>query len=230
MKELLDISLLPFNAVWSVILFGLVLYWLFVMLGAVDVDAFDVDVDFDVDADLDVDIDADVDVDTDVDGSTASDSAAPQPGLGVIILRFLNLDQLPLMLVLSIFILAAWVVSVIGNHYIGNNASSFALMWLPVVIIGGVIVTKFVTEPLKAIVKPFKSKYAESINFVGKVCEIKLTTNKLEQGQAEVIIEDDPILVNVKCNSNHILKLGDKAVIVDENKEENYYLVEPFNS
>ena len=224
MKELIDISFLPFNAFWTVILIGMVLYWLFVILGAVDVDAFDVDVDFDADVDMDVDLDVDA------DGGTATDSAAAQPGIGVIVLRFFNLDQLPLMLVLSIFFLCAWIISVIGNYYVGSNSSSFALIWIPAVIIGAVILTKMITEPLQRIVKPFKSKYAESINFIGKICEVKLATNKLEEGQAEVIVEGDPILINIKCHGNHMLKMGDMAVIIEVNKKENYYLVEPFNN
>ena len=53
MMELVTAAFLPVNFVLTVLLILVVLYWLMVIIGALDADLFDIDFDTDVDVDVD---------------------------------------------------------------------------------------------------------------------------------------------------------------------------------
>ena len=55
MIELISIAFSPLNIVFTVLLILIVLYWITVILGVLDVDLFDIDFDTDVDVDAEVD-------------------------------------------------------------------------------------------------------------------------------------------------------------------------------
>lgn len=224
MREIFELAFTNLNSIWSVLLAVFFLYWIFVILGAIDMDSLDVDVD------LDMDMDIDADLDVDADGGTATEGAGNQASFFIQALRFFNLGELPFMVILTIFVLSAWTISVLGNHYIGSDEMPFGWIWLSVTIVGALLATKVITEPIKKIVNPLKSKFAENHNFMGQICEIKMTTSKIEIGQAEVIFKDDPVLVNVRSHTNDIIRVGEKAIIVEILEEENLYLIEPFNN
>ena len=59
MGEVLQEALMPANLVFTVMLGIVIIYWIMVILGALDVDFLDID--FDSDVDVDADVDADVD-------------------------------------------------------------------------------------------------------------------------------------------------------------------------
>ena len=56
MAELMTLALSPINLVFTLLLLMVILYWIIVILGVLDVDLFQVDLsDFDADGDLGVD-------------------------------------------------------------------------------------------------------------------------------------------------------------------------------
>ena len=61
MTELFQAALSAENIIYTLLLVLVLFYWLSVIAGGLDMNAFDIDLD--VDADLDVDLDTDVDVD-----------------------------------------------------------------------------------------------------------------------------------------------------------------------
>ena len=55
MQELLHYAVEPVNIVFTGLLILVIMYWLSVMIGALDLSSFDLDFDTDVDIDVDVD-------------------------------------------------------------------------------------------------------------------------------------------------------------------------------
>ena len=57
MTELIQTAFSPINLLFTILLMLVILYWLSIIIGALDIGSFDLD--FDFDADVDVDLDAD---------------------------------------------------------------------------------------------------------------------------------------------------------------------------
>ncbi len=208
MQELLQLALHPLNIVYSVLLAFVVLYWLSVIIGAVDMSALDFDLD--IDADLDVDVDADADIS--VGGWFAA------------VFHFFNFDRLPFMLIMSVVVLSAWTMSVLSNHYWGNYSLPFALAMTAPIILVAFILAKFLTYPLIPLFAAMNQP-AEPVNFFGMNCKVKLPPTGEKFGQAGAYHEGDELLVNIK--SAYALRAGQQVVIVGQTDDQRYWLVEP---
>ena len=91
---------MPVNLPASFLLGLVLLYWLMVILGVLGMDAFDLD----LDADLDFDVEADVD--GHFEGSVFGK-----------VLDFFHLGDVPIMIVVSFFVLNMWIITIVSNHY-----------------------------------------------------------------------------------------------------------------
>ncbi len=124
MLELWQQALLPFNLPLTVALGLVLLFWLLVMLGAMGVDSLNVE----ASADL-----------GDSDGFSLPDAIG----------KMTNAADIPVTIVLSLFILFLWGGSVIGNFYLNPEGSNLLGMGI---LVGGVVIsialTKLVTQPL----------------------------------------------------------------------------------
>lgn len=211
MQELLQAAFSSPNIVFTVLLLVVLLYWISVFMGLLDIGSFDVDLD--VDLDLDVDIDADVDADADVAAG----------GIGGI-LHFFNVGQVPFMVIITFLVLSMWTISILLNHYAGDGSLGFAaLMFIPNLAIS-LLVTKIITSPLVPIFKNL-SVSDEPVDYIGQVCTLLLSTSPNELGQAEVSVSGSSLLVSVMADHEEIKK-GEKALIVQENKEKSYFIVQ----
>ncbi len=214
MTELFQAALSAENIIYTLLLVLVLLYWLSVILGGLDMNAFDVDLD--VDADLDLDLDADVDVDG---GGGASGWLAGA-------LHFFNFGKLPTMVILSFAILFAWMINVLMNHYVGGGSLVFALMLMIPNLFVSLFLTKIVTTPLIPIFQQLNTP-EEEVNFAGMICKLTVTANKTKKGQAEVIHKNRSLLIYVKVDMDEVdtINKGEEAVILRPSKDASYYLI-----
>lgn len=180
------------------------LYWLMVIVGSADLDAFD----FDLDADLDGDA-----------GSLVS--------VGLVPLRFLNLGRVPLMLWLSIFSLAMWMLSMILDH---NPAPATPLLEFQAVVrntVLALVTAKLLTNPLRDRFDPVEPDSAAQL--IGRTCEIVSTEVTAEHiGQARLLTGAAPLLLNVRAAAEQQpLTRGQVAVLTAYETERNTFLVAP---
>lgn len=216
MLELFHAALEPVILPYSILLVVVLIYWGSILLGALDFSALDID--FDLDADIDADVDMDVDADTDVDGSATGWFAG--------LLHFFNFGKLPLMIILSITVLSAWSLAILGNYYVGQNSWGFALATLIPNLFVSLLVAKIITTPLVPLFERLDGT-AEAIDYIGQTCRIRLPAGASKFGQAEVIIDDDALLINVKTDSDaNVIQRGESAVVVGKTSDGKYYLVE----
>ncbi|MBX2871711.1 MAG: DUF1449 family protein [Saprospiraceae bacterium] len=213
MQELLQAAFSPPNIVFTVLLLVVMLYWVSVFMGLLDMGSFDVDIDVDMDVDVDVDIDADIDADADV---TAGGLAG--------ILHFFNLGKVPFMIIMTFLVLSMWAISILLNHYVGHGSLGFAgLMFIPNLAVS-LLITKIVTSPLVPIFKNLDTS-EEPVDYIGQVCTLLLSASPNDLGQAEVSVNGSSLLVSVMADQKEIKK-GEKALIVQENKEKSYFIVQ----
>jgi len=198
------------TVIYSVLLGIVVIYWLIGMLGLIDLDfAGDVDIDADIDADIDVNV----------------------GGLTGLFLTF-GLTGIPFTLVISIIILICWLISFYLQLYL--------LTWLPdgwlyyligalsdfVVFLISLPITAVVIRPLKGMFKSVET--ATSNHLVGK--EAIIATGKVSAtfGQARVFNEGAEILLDVRCDAEHTLRMGDKALVIEYLTDSHTYIIAPY--
>lgn len=235
MNELLVASL-QFPTVVFTIALGIVLvYWLFVLIGALDIDLFGSDVDVDVSgaakgigdaltggakggaealhahAHADVgDAGGDVDVDGDVDGG----------GLW----HVLGLGDVPVTISASLITVVAWSGSLLAMRYLGVSG------WITVLVL---IAAFAIALPIAALlVRPLAPVFAiregkTNADYVGHTCTI--TTGRVDAGFGQATIEDGGTVLDiaVRCEQPGALARGDKALIIEFDRDRQAYLVEP---
>lgn len=232
MTELLNAALLPETIVYSVLLCVVLLYWGMVILGALDLGAFDVDVDMDADFDIDVDVDVDVDVDADIDADVDADvdAGGSVGGIMISMLKFFNFGKVPFMVLMSFLVLSLWFMSVVANHYWSDGSIWFPfVIFIPMLFIA-LIVTKIVTMPLIGLFDKLDDT-AQTINFIGKTATIILPVRVGKIGQADLFVDDLHITLSVKGSSkvHNTINKDTKVLMVEHNEDKSIYYVEPID-
>ena len=218
MSELLAFSFQAINLPFTILLIVTLLYWLSVILGAMDVDILDVDLDFDGDADLDVDADIDVDADVDID--------APTMGVGFVMLRFMNVGRVPLAIILSILFVTMWTCSILGNYHLNPLSSKLIAAGLAVPnIIASLMITKVVSTPFAWLFAQLTVDTVQSEDLTGKICVVTTSEVTPTFGQAEVNTGGAPLLVSVRTDGGEELKRGDQAVVMSFDKTKDIYII-----
>jgi hypothetical protein len=138
----------PANLPFTILLAVVLLYWLTVIVGALDVDVLNFDVTADTGANVDVDVHHEVDAPHDADFHADGFS-----WFGF--LSFVNLGRVPTMIVISFFVFSLWLLSMLYNHYLGWLGAWLPLALLLPNILASLVVTKALTQPLVPVFKGF---------------------------------------------------------------------------
>ncbi len=209
MMELLYEAVQPANLIYTILLGLAILYALTVVIGVLDMEAFDIDID------VDADVDIDTDVDTDVEGG----------GFFVEVLSFFNLGRIPFMIIYSITSLLMWMIGMISNHYLGGNVSYALMLMTPITLIS-LIITKVVTTPLIPAFKSMKEG-VEPTDYIGLKGELLLPVSPNEKSQIEVIIDGDVhrIAVAQMEGDEMMLPKGTKVYVTGVSEDKSFYWI-----
>lgn len=236
MKELIEAAFSSVN-IFPTILFGLIiLYWLFVFIGALDMDFLNIDVEGgDVDMDVDVDVDADVDVDMDADADLDADAQADIGEVegGVMIslnsiLSFFNLGKVPFMILMSFFTLSLWSISILTNHILGNQSVLFSIILLVPNIIVSLIVSKILTTPFAMVYTRMAKNTDDNFKYQGNMCTVIMSATETRIGQAEITDKGNTYRVNVMTKKGTKIEKGESGLIINYIASKKCYLVEPY--
>ncbi|MEM6550608.1 MAG: hypothetical protein AAF750_00525 [Planctomycetota bacterium] len=205
----------PTNLVLSVLLVLIMLYWIVVIIGAVGMDSLDFDFDFDGDVDLAL------------DGHTSLFGA----GIGLSFLRFFHVGTVPLLILVSVFVLMMWAIGVISYPLIGNWGILLQLLMLVPFAIGAILLTKVLTLPLRVFFDKLKAQEAaeQSVNLIGQRCEVVSLTATHRHGQVKVATDGSPLLLNVVTPDESItLNKGDEAVLISQDADSSVFTIQGF--
>jgi len=202
MLELFALSFSSMNLPFTLLLGICFLYWGLMLLGVVDLDFLDFDLELDGAADG-------------LSGGGFLETFA-----------FFNIGQIPFMIFLSFFSFFLWCGSIIGNSWFNGGGSwGIGLLVLLPNLVMGLLLTKLITTPLKAVFHDLNGQ-SKSKPINGKVCKIISPTDPIRMGQAEIIVGDAVVLIHVKsCNGLPIEK-GKEALIIDQSEDQKFYLVQ----
>ena len=199
MTEFLETSFSGTSLPASMLLSLVLVYWLFVIFGALDLDMFDID----------LEIDADVDV-----SSVLS--------MGFVPLRFLNLGRVPLMLWMSIFGLSWWMLSMLLEPISSPEDWKLMAMFIGRDMGIAVIIVKIATNPLRGKFDVKEPHKAEKL--IGGTCVMLTGEVTASAGQAEYETKGAPLKLNVRATDKTLVK-GDVGEIVDYDPEKHIYFV-----
>ena len=200
MKELWEQAILSYNLPLTILLGLVVVFWIFSLLGAVGMDALDID------------------LDADVEGNLGDVPAA--------ILRVVNPGLIPVTVVLSILALLMWVSMMTLNFYF-NPAQSWVLAigYFVASFFLGFIGTRLLTQPLVPLMKRLKDTeiVAPVIGQPGVVRSIELDS---KYGQVEVERADGaPAILNARLSADSpAVPRGTQVVIVSRDEKSGVYL------
>ncbi|MGL5677657.1 MAG: hypothetical protein ACRDDX_14705 [Cellulosilyticaceae bacterium] len=196
MAELLKNAMTGVNIIPTVLLGVVLLYWLIVIIGVIDFEFLDFDLD--------------------VDGADQGPFYA--------ILAFLNLAEVPFMLVLSIVALNWWIIAMLLCYLpitIGGVVSG--ILFIPSFGVS-LVITKYVTRPLKGI---FKHTTLEKDEYViGQLCTLRCDIEGDRLGQAEIERDGAQLVINVKAeNKGQTFHKNDVALVSSRDREKNIYYI-----
>ncbi|SIT84392.1 OB-fold-containig protein [Pontibacter indicus] len=207
MNELLQAAFSGVNILPTALLAFVMLYWLAVIFGFLDLDFFDVEVEPEVDA-------------HGVSAVTWLNS----------VLAFFNLGKVPFMVFLSFLALPFWAISILLNYYLNHDYALLGLLYLVPSFIAALFVSKFLTMPFVRIFAAMEKEHESAANIIGQVCTVVLPANGTDMGQAAVKTTGAPLLLNVRTAQGSAVQKGETALVLEYNAENKFYLIEPYQT
>ena len=198
--QLIEAILLPANLPFTGLLSLTIIYWLSVILGALDIEVFEIDLD--------------------LDGAD---------GFGASLLSFFKVGSVPISILISLLALFSWVGSVLVNDVFNPSGGLFpgAIFWVPI-FIGGAFVTKVAVSPFRGFFKSLQSGGQSYSDYKGKLG--KVFTTKLGQGFGQIEIEGEgsPVRLQAILEDENLAR-GDQVLVVDHDRKKNVYIVVPYD-
>lgn len=193
------------NLPGTLLLGMVVLYWMTVIFGVMDMSSLDVDL-------------PEIELEGDIDGSPAA--AAFEP-----FFEYFNIKYVPISIFISFFAVVFWGVGMTFNDLLGSVERP--LMGL--VVFGGNLVfsahaAKWITWPMVPIFKQMRKDVSAKRDLVGS--RVIVVSSKVDAGfgRAEITDEGAPITLNVRTEGEELLK-GTEAVILQHDSERDIYLI-----
>ncbi|KNY25159.1 OB-fold-containig protein [Pseudobacteroides cellulosolvens] len=217
MIELLKTSIAGANFIPTSMLVLILLYWLAVIIGALDVHLFHIHIDTDIDTHIDTHIDTDLDTHVDThDG-----------GLFYTILAFLKVKDIPFMVIVSIIVVVFWSGAMFLHLLpIRTGGLLNAVLLIPVFIFS-VISCRYIAIPLKGLFGN-NDNLSDREVIIGKVCIVLCNVFDERLGQAEVASDNKSYVINIKSADGAKINKGEKAFVIKKDNEKNFYLVKKF--
>ena len=213
MTELLQAAIAPPNLVATGLLVFVLLYWLTVIVGLLDMKTVDLGLEVDDHGHFHH------------PGDFHHDAAGANWLNGA--LAFFNLGRIPLMVFLSFVFLPLWVGSILANYYTGNTSWLLGLAFLVPLFIGSLFVAKFLTLPFVKLFTALEKDHDSGAVVIGKVCTVLLAASAEQLGQASVRIDGAPLMLNVRSIGAPLTK-GETALVIDFDTLRKCYLIEPY--
>ena len=195
---------------FTIVLLVLAVYWLFAILGMVDIDVLD----------LDMDVDADIDVD--LEGMT---------GLAGLLVT-LGLTGVPVTVVVTLLALMAWLISYFAVHllFFWEHASWISYLagsaLIPAAIAVSIPLTAQLIKPLKPLFKKAYTPPPEKV-LLGRACTVRSSRVDERFGEVTADLDGASLILRVRGEANKNIKRGDTVVLIEHRPDDNTYWVVP---
>lgn len=196
------------TGIYTVLIIVLVIFWLFAILGALDMDMFS----FDSDIDFDIDMDADIEI----------------PGF-VGLLHTLGFTGVPFSIVVTVLIFLAWVFSYLVSYFVLPVIPG-VLLKIAVGTIGlvgsfilAVPITTKLVAPLRKLALENKAK--SNKDFLGSHCQVTSLNVDENFGQGRIQTNGASLIISIRMASPNNIKQGDTVRPISFDEQKNVYQV-----
>lgn len=234
MSSFIDLAFSLPTAVFTVLLAVMMSYWIFVILGFLDIDLFDFDVDIDLDGAVDAGIDgaAEGAAEGAMEGALEGSADAGASLFGQI-LSLLSVGTVPVTILATFLAFFGFIFSFLGAHFLSNILG----MTLGALAILGILagsfllattLTGFAARPFRGLFETVTSQGGAAL--VGQVCVI--TTGKVTTSFGQATLDDGAggLNLSVRLDDDAPLSRGEQALIIGYDQASNTFLVEPFET
>ncbi len=196
------------TVIYTVLLIICALYWVIAVLGLVDLEV------------LDIDMDGDIDV---------ADSIEAQTGIAGVLFK-LGLNGVPLTIVLTIIAIIGWILCYYSIYFGGALIPDFWPIELAYELVILIVVT-FATVMLTAqIIKPIRSLFSkleadETKHILGQVVVVRSGIVNKDRGEALMNDGGAGLLLQIRATGDDEFVKGDEVVVIEQNKERNLFRV-----
>ncbi len=194
------------NLPFTILLGGVVLYWLLVLIGMIDIDLpfFD---------------------GGDGAGEGAEGGGEGEGGLQPV-LKFLNIGEAPVMTVVTIMVFSIWTIAILSNrHFNPDHTLLRALMLFVPNLIGTAIITHFVAKPFAKVNRYLNTDYDKAPPMIGLVGTVMTSELDHKFGTINIDIKGAPLTVQARSEEGKVFKQGDRVQVVREDKSSGIYYV-----
>ncbi len=141
----------------------------------------------------------------------------------------IGLGTVPITISLSIILLAGWCGCLMVMTHVAPSLAGLG-RWLPLVVLPGVlilsvIVASVAVRPLGKVFHVTEGKFNR--DYIGHTCTI--TTGRVDAGFGQATIEDGGtvLVISVRCDHDSKLARGERALVIDFDTSREAYVVEP---
>lgn len=195
------------TVIFTVLLIICMLYWVVAVLGLVDLDVLDIDMDGDIDS---------------------ADSIEAQNGIAGLLLKF-GLGGVPLTITITLIALFGWLLSYYASFFIKPLVPTDLLRFvasigiLIAVIYVAIMITAQVIKPIRAIYS--KLNIDETKHIIGQVVRVRSSVVNKDRGEATMNDGGAGLLLNVRATGSDEHHKGDEVVVIEQLSENNLYRV-----
>ncbi len=188
------------TAVFTFVLAICILYWLFAVLGVVDLDILDVDFD------------------------TGSEANA----LAGVMLKF-GLNGVPVTIIVSFLALFGWLLSYYCVHYLSPYIPQglFRVLFGLMILVAAFLVAVMITAMIVKLLRPFFQKMEQQTikRMLGQTAVVR--TSKVNNVFGEAFLNDGGagLILKVRSYDDKVFAKGDKVVLLEYLEAENVYHV-----
>lgn len=140
-------------------------------------------------------------------------------------LAFLNIGEVPLMIVVTVLTLSTWVLSILANHFFAGGSVVLGLILLAPAFAIGCVITRIMTSPFKRVLRLLNTQGDAPMQLVGRVATVTTANVTSRYGLASIETEGSPVVVQVRASEKEALVRGDSALIVAEDAASGIFTV-----
>jgi hypothetical protein len=140
----------------------------------------------------------------------------------------LGLGRVPLTISISLVLLACWCLSLLGMHYGTSMLGDTSLVSLLVLVLAVAIALPIASLLVRPLVPVFAVREGKSNrDYIGHLCTVSTGHVDEQFGQATVEDGGTVLVIHIRCDKPGALARGSKALIVDFDDARQAYIVEP---
>ncbi len=209
MNEFLNLIFNGANAIPTGLLLFILLYWIIVIIGLLDTEFLDFDIDIDGEADFEIEGDVSGDV------SWLNN-----------VLVFFNLGRIPFMIWLSFVSLPLWLLSININNFLGIESFIFGLLSFIPLLFLSLLISKVLTTPFVRFFEKLNED-SKKKEIIGKIGTVISPASDLNKGMAEINYQGSFLRLYIRSPKSQPVLKGEQVLFIEKLDEPGVYLVEP---